>query len=220
MSPKRVRAKVRYVRQFLAARRMHLAIFFDHNARISSDASVDRTKLSNENVVRADLRFSFNVGDIGGDTISRIIGKKLIAPLPVIECGIWPYERTRKREFAEYIIATDAKGQNILHVCDEEALANYFGKNPEAPHFLTPVWFRRDVLRKYYDQPEKYSVEDGYLRCGGLWGLRMDNDLPNHVVVYLGDLGRLAHEEQLYWRVSIFRLPTIKRAKHISNVLS
>lgn len=56
------------------------------------------------------------------------------------------------------------------------------------------------MLRKYYDYPEKYSVEDGYLRCGGLWGLRMDNDLPNHVVVFLGDLGHLAYEEQLYWK--------------------
>jgi hypothetical protein len=72
---------------------------------------------------------------------------------------------------------------------------------------ITPVWFKREVLRKYYDHPEKYSVEDGYLRCGGLWGLRMDNDLPNHVVVYLGDLGRLAYEEQLYWKS--FNIPPV-----------
>lgn len=200
VSAKLVRAKLRYLRQFIAARRLHLAVFFDHNARLSSDTKIDRTKLSNETVVRADLRFSFNVGEIGGDTISRLIGKKIIAPLPVAECGIWPFEKRSARHFAEYIIGTDANNQSVLHVCNEDALANYFGKNPEAPHFLTPVWFRREVLRKYYDQPEKYSVEDGYLRCGGLWGLRMDNNLPNHVVVYLGDLGQLAYEEQLYWK--------------------
>jgi hypothetical protein len=201
VSVKLVRAKLRYIRQFMAARRLHLAIFFDHNARISSDATLDRTKLSRETVVRDDLRFSFSVGDVGGgDTISRLIGKKMIAPLPLAECGIWPFERRSARQFSEFIIGADANGRNVLHICDEEALGNYFGKNPEAPHFLTPVRFRREVLRKYYDHPEKYSVEDGYLRCGGLWGLRMDNDLPNHVVVYLGDLGRLAYEEQLYWK--------------------
>jgi len=57
------------------------------------------------------------------------------------------------------------------------------------------------VLSKYYNDPKKYSVEDGYLRCGSLWGIRIDNNLPDHVAVYLGDIGRdLHHEEQTYWR--------------------
>jgi hypothetical protein len=94
----------------------------------------------------------------------------------------------------------NAEGQNIVHTANEKELSNYFGKNPGAPHYLTPVWFRREVLRKYYEHPEKYSIEDGYLRCGSLWGLSVDNDLPHHVVVYLGDLGHLAYEEQLYWK--------------------
>jgi hypothetical protein len=193
---KSVRAKLRYIRQFMAARRLYLAIYFDHHIRMPPDTAVDGRTLSNETVIRADWRFSFNIGDISGDTISRLTGKKLIAPLPLAKSGIM----TERQQFSEYIIGTDGNGQNVLYTCDEEALANYFGKNPEAPHFLTPVWFRREVLRKYYDHPEKYLVEDGYLRCGGLWGLRMDNDLPNHVVVYLGDLGKLAYEEQLYWK--------------------
>jgi len=71
-----------------------------------------------------------------------------------------------------------------------------------APHYLTPVWFKRDVLVKYYNDPNKFSVEDGYLRCGSLWGLRMDNNPADHVVVYLGDLGRdLDYEEQIYWKL-------------------
>jgi hypothetical protein len=80
-------------------------------------------------------------------------------------------------------------------------LANYFGANPDAPNFLTPVFFRPEVLAKYYADPGKYSVEDGYLRCGSLWGLRMDNDHHDHVVVWLGDLGGdLSESERTYWR--------------------
>jgi hypothetical protein len=200
-SAKLVRAKMRYIRQFMAVRRLYLAVFFYHRAHVPVDMTVAKATLSNETVLRENLRFSFNIGTISsGETFSRLVGKKMITPLSVRECGVWPYEKSRARQFSEYIIATDANGQNVAHVCDEEDLANYFGKNPGAPHFLTPVWFRREVLRKYYDHPEKYSVEDGYLRCGSLWGLRLDNDLPNHVVVYLGDLGRLAYEEQLYWK--------------------
>jgi len=39
------------------------------------------------------------------------------------------------------------------------------------------------------------------LRCSSLWGIQIDNNMPNYVVVYLGDLGRdLHYEEQAYWR--------------------
>jgi len=66
---------------------------------------------------------------------------------------------------------------------------------------LTPVFFRRDVLNKYYANPDLYSVEDGYIRCAGLWGLRLDNDLQEHVMVFLGDLGRdIPLSEAQYWR--------------------
>jgi hypothetical protein len=66
---------------------------------------------------------------------------------------------------------------------------------------LTPVYFRREVLQRYYERPEKYSVEDGYLRCGSLWGLRLDDDHPHHVMVFLGDLGRdLPESERPYWQ--------------------
>ncbi|MEZ5431153.1 MAG: hypothetical protein R3F31_08240 [Verrucomicrobiales bacterium] len=33
------------------------------------------------------------------------------------------------------------------------ALANYFGANPDALNFLTPVFFRPEVLAKYYADP-------------------------------------------------------------------
>jgi hypothetical protein len=199
VAPNEVRAKTRHVRQFLATRQLHLIVFFDHRAEVPTANVTD--VLRNEKVHRSDLRFLFHAGKLElseGRTFSRLLGKKLIAPLPVEECGVWPYET--RRQFTDYIIGVDANGQNVVHTSDEEELANYFGKNPGAPHFLTPVWFRREVLRKYYDHPDKFSVEDGYLRCGGLWGLQMDNDLPDHVVVFLGDLGTLAYEEQLYWK--------------------
>ena len=79
-------------------------------------------------------------------------------------------------------------------------MANFFGKNPEVPQFVTPVFFSKEVLRKYYDDPDIFSIEDGHLRCGGLWGLQIDNHHKDHVIVLLGDLGYLSHDEQLYWR--------------------
>jgi len=63
------------------------------------------------------------------------------------------------------------------------------------------VYFRREVLAKYFAEPERYSVSDGQITCLSLWSCQIDNDLPSHVVVFLGDLGRdLPYEERLHWR--------------------
>lgn len=113
---------------------------------------------------------------------------------------MWPYEE-KDDYFPEFVFSYDDEGEEMRYSCNPDALANFFGANPEAPNYLTPVHFRREVLQKYYDNPEKYSVEDGLLRCSGLWILRMDNDWPDRVVVFLGDLGRdLPKTERDYWR--------------------
>lgn len=50
----------------------------------------------------------------------------------------------------------------------------------------------------YYGEPGKYEVSDGYLACGRYWGLYIDNNLTDYVTVFLGDLGKFAHSEQLH----------------------
>lgn len=129
------------------------------------------------------------------ETSGKIVGKKYVMP------GPFPTKKHEPPEiYQEFIIDADAAGKPVRYTCDPDKLANYFGKNPDAPHYLTPVVFRAEVLAKYYADPGKYSVEDGYLRCGSLWGLRMDNDHTDVVVVFLGDLGRdLSEPERNYW---------------------
>jgi hypothetical protein len=88
-----------------------------------------------------------------------------------------------------------------MHTCNPDELANYFGKNPDAPHYLTPVHFRKEVLHKYYAHPELYTVDDCSLQCAGLWSVRLDTELEDRVVVFLGDIGRdLPSAERDYWR--------------------
>lgn len=210
-----VRIKTRPLRQFLAARRLHLAIYFDWVAFASSYPAGSQEALEAE-VARPDLRYSLRFGDhtLHDSAFSRLLGKRLIPPLALEECGIWPYEEKAKPG-ADFIIGLDQNGKPIEHSCDPEGLSNLFGKNPGAPHFLTPVVFRREVLKKYFDHPEKYEVSDGYLRCAGLWGLRMDNDSDDRVTVFLGDLGEsLGHEEQLHWRSH--NIPPLGDGKDIS----
>ena len=100
----------------------------------------------------------------------------------------------------------DNTGKKTTFTCDESKLANFFGKNVDAPNFLTKVFFKKEVLDRYYGKPSKYSIVDGYLlytRDDGVneWGMPIDNNTVDCVMVYLGDLGKLPNEEQKYWKL-------------------
>lgn len=206
MFNERVEMRLLEVKQFLAMKEMHLASFFD----IVRYSDIDLTEIgpdSASTTFREGLVcYSFHISACDFPIkpehrlFSRLFGKKLIPPLPKGQSGVWPYE-TREKDYEEFIIGIEKNGDLVRYTSDPDRLANYFGANPGAPNYLTPVFFRRQVLAKYYANPEKFSVEDGYLRCGGLWGLMMDNNHPEYVIVFLGDLGStLPHSEQLYWK--------------------
>ena len=200
-----VEMRLRDVREFLRIKEMHLAIFFD----IVRYSAIDPADIGHngESTEYRDgfIRYSFGTSpcfystDSDHKSFSRLCGKKLVPPLPKTEKGWGSSHGQKKHE--DFIIGLDSQGNPILYTSDPKRLANFFGSNPGAPNYLTPVFFRREVLAKYYANPGKYSVEDGYLRCSGLWGLQIDNNHAEYVVVFLGDLGRnLSYSEQLYWK--------------------
>jgi hypothetical protein len=135
----------------------------------------------------------------GKPAFGRLLGKRVIEALPIEKCGVWPYEDVKTYE--AFIIGSHDDGSDAIFTSNPDELADYFGKNAQNPNYLTPVHFRKDVLAKYFEKPSLYSVEDGFLRCGSKWGVRIDNDHEDKVVVFLGDLGRdLPESEQRYWR--------------------
>lgn len=200
-----VTTQLKYLRQFQAAIRWHLAIFVD-SVRYSNialaDVPVDErecVKVSEaarwrRNITRCDFNDAY-------ETFSRVLGKVILPPPPRKKSGVWPFQDQDLQKFASFIIGIDSEGNAVEHTSDPNQLANYFGANPDAPHYLTPVYFRREVLAKYFGEPDRYLVSDGRLTCLSLWSCQIDNDLKSHVVVFLGDLGRdLPYEEQLHWR--------------------
>jgi hypothetical protein len=214
LSDKIIRVKGRLIREFAAAKNMRLAIFFDEHR--FSERSLEDLGIEEYQEVRKGTDFVISIGARSCKELfidknqaqGFLLGKKLIAGLSDFKPSLRGREEMK---FVDFIIGVDADGGEIEHTCDEDKLANYFGKNPGSPQYLTPVFFRKEVLAKYYSQPGKYSVEDGYLRCGGLWGLRMDNNRPKSAMVFLGDLSHLSHTEQLYWRT--FNIPSGKMSR-------
>lgn len=190
------------LRKFCAVKQMALAVYvesFRYSRYTLTELGLSETRME-----EAGYHYRFPLAVVPADTLLDkkfktwglvVGGKKYVLPEPMPSD-----EESDKEQFQEFIIGTDSIGKAILHTCNPGQLANYFGANPGAPNYITPVFFRSEVLLKYYADPGKYSVEDGYLRCGGLWGLRMDNDHADYVVVWLGDLGSdLSESERNYW---------------------
>lgn len=205
VEPQVVKVRLKEVRQFLALKEMHLAVYID-SIRFSPLPINEIDSAEREDNYQGQLvRYSFhamaapNSSRGKHQSCSLLLGKWLIPPFPKERSGKWPYESS-KQEYEEFVIGQDPNGDPVSYSCEPDRLANYFGANPQAPHYLTPVFFRREVLGKYYANPAKYTVGDGGLTCGALWDLRMDNNHERYVIVYLGDLGSLSHTEQLYWK--------------------
>ena len=66
--------------------------------------------------------------------------------------------------------------------------------------FLETVQFRRDVLRPYYDQPAKYTVNESGVSCGHLWSFRVYSTPPGNLSSMIGDFGEeLPEAERIRW---------------------
>lgn len=200
-----VQIRLKELRQYLAIREMHLALFFDV-VRYSPEALSTLNPPERRVLVRNDLmRYELVLGDTtfstdGSTSLSRLIGKKMVAPVPKEQSDFWPYEN-RRSQHAEFIVGVDEAGRSVLHSCNPELLSDTFNDRPGAPDYLTPVFFRREVLGKYYGKPSRYEVRDGRLSCASLWSVQIDSELKDFVVVFLGDLGRdLPYDEQLHWK--------------------
>jgi hypothetical protein len=210
-----IKIKVRLIKEFLAVKKMHLALLFD--LMRFSDKSLKELSLTSHQKIVKDKETIYSIGcrdaddhfNDGRKSIGYLMGKKLITAKKDFVPQLFG---DADKKYVDFIIGVDEDGSEVLHTCDENHLANYFGKNPGSPLFVTPVFFKKDVLIKYYSQPEKYSVEDGYLKCGGMWGLRMDNNHRDFTMVFLGDLGHLSYKEQQYWKH--FNIATAAKISH------
>ena len=218
--------KLKYLINYSAAKQMALLLFYDIRTKIPGSLKDNNLTEFSETVKDNNLFYSIWGNEIRlGETyvFSVLMGKKIIEPNPIERCGYWPFEE--EKQYQDYIIGIDENGNPKTYTSNPDRLANYFGSNPGAPHYLTPVFFKKEVLQKYLSHPELYSINDGHLSCQYLWGMAIDNHHKDCISAYLGDLGRdLPSEEQLYWKsyniVSEEKLSTVKFKRDFLNMFT
>lgn len=191
----RIEVRTPLLKRYMAARQLDAVLFIDTRTSVEYDGDVAAfSDLEFEGRIDNELMYlSRSVGrsPLSNARVGSLVFAKRILPAPPQEtCGIWPWDEDDPADYPEFIIREDEYGKPVKYTCDPDRLANYFGKNPDAPHYLTPVFFKPEVLQRYYDDSDLYTVSDGHLSCAFMWGVKIDNGNPNCVVVFLGDIGR------------------------------
>ncbi|MCD4849689.1 hypothetical protein LN996_02565 [Arthrobacter sp. AK01] len=200
VSGRNVRIRTSFLARFRALKQLDLWLYTEtitHFPALSQDGNFEQFNTKWKNADSAGL----NHVSLRLDYPAALFrAKKYLGPAPIEHCNLWQYE-ARDETYEDFIIGEDEVGRTIKFTCEIDKLGDYFGKNPDAPNYLTPVFFRSEVLQKYYNNPELYTVTEGSVSCKGRWHLRLDNDHGDHVAVFLGDLGGdLPESERQYWR--------------------
>jgi hypothetical protein len=187
-------------RQYLAAKKMSALVQID--TVLKSD---------NEPFDRIDATFKTQWADFSfhvlydesmtrSPAFSRLLGQYVITGLNNIRVPRH-IEREMDRDYPEFVYRVDpATGMHLKHTCDPDLLGTYFDTDNSRLHYLTPIYFRRDVLQPYTSEPTKYEVSSSRLSCLDLWSVEISFNSAGLVEVYLGDIGRdLPADEWGHW---------------------
>src|SRR6185503_2487268 len=94
-------------------------------------------------------------------TFSRLVGKVVVSPPPVKKHGKGPSRDRDSNPEVSFIIGINADGAPREFSSQRDKLSNNFDAKGGAPHYhFTFVYFRREVLSKYYADPDRYYVSD------------------------------------------------------------
>ena len=209
VEPKHVQIRLKEIREWLALKEMYLSIQFrcwERSERSPEELGLNPTDLGQEKsdtwdmLHREDLvcwRHSYK--DVRGiqnyQVDSRLVGKRLIEPLPKSESGCVGFSPPPKRRYVQFIV--NAHGDE--YTCNPDKL-DESSENPGAFSHLDRVHFSKQVLDRYYHESNKYTVKDSSVGTSW-WSMKIDNHDSDKVRVRLGDLCHLPYTEQLHWRV-------------------
>lgn len=134
-------------------------------------------------------------------SMSRLFGQYVLTGQNTARRPRWE-EFHSATEHPSFIYGTHSEtGEHLTHSCDPDQLGTYFDQDNSRLHYLTPIYFKREVLQDYVAEPGRYEVTPFRLSCFNLWGVDISINTAGLVEVYLGDIGsKIPHEAWGHWR--------------------
>lgn len=188
------------LRTFLAASGRELLVQKDHT--LLTNAAIDQFDRVDENHRTAWSNFDWFAmmdDDFAGDSTasSNMMGKYVVEGS--VTARIRRFEqRNAMRNYLEFAYAVHpGTGDLKRHTSNPKMLGDY--ADSSRLHSMTPVYFSRDVLNRYANEPSRYRVTASRIACLDLWGLDISTNTAGLIEVYLGELGSLPEGEQAHW---------------------
>lgn len=195
-----VRVRTDYLQDYLAARDMVLIRQHDHRRHwlelikdlpeSESDGTVVKEKWG---CYTLDVR---NSKKSSTDRFSRLVAKDMVTPYE--RAGTIGGKRQKfkgpTKDYPEFITSKGLDGKEIR-------------QKPDPSDILYPTYFDPRVLKRYYDEPSRYSVGFHAPGMGGVsfldrWSIPIGRNDEGLIVVWLGDLAKagLSYEDIVHWR--------------------
>jgi len=194
-----IKVKLKYLKEFLTYKEMSLIFYFNIKKR-TENILKDRNYL-NETFSLKDMMYNVIIlKDYEDENICTIkyYGKKLIRGFKNRDELIRINDYSP--DYVDFIADVDEYGNSVKFSCNPEKLI-YYNVHKAGISYETRIFFKREVLEKYYRDYKKYSVFEDALKCGNSYKLPFKIENKKYIGVLLGDLGNiLTYDEQLYWK--------------------
>lgn len=186
VEPKRIRIKLKYLKEYIAIRQLHFAVCFDFMRVGNIDISENKIEFIDKDFKGENYIYNHLIRPLDGKFQSWILGKKIISFDPSKSKSYhFDYEN---QVYESFITGYDEEGNEVYQDCS---------KTNEK--YFVVTYFKKDVLNKYYNEPQKYEV-DGWHVKSIFFSLKIDNNNEDYVAVFLIELGYLPYKEQLHWK--------------------
>lgn len=184
-----------YLQDYLAARNMVL-IRQHHYTRLWKEYITDTQEPEENGICCKEDWGCYNLYVSNSqEGFSRLIFKDFVPPdKQAGTVGGNRQAEVQAGDYPEFIIEKKLGGNEI--------------KKRPAPNDLKPVYFNPKVLKKYYEEPKRYSVGFHAPGMGSIsfldkWNIPMGRNDEGLIILWLGDLAKagLSYEEITHWRV-------------------
>jgi hypothetical protein len=184
IEPKLIKIKIKYLREYITMRDMNFVVCYDFMRLLKKIPTDWNIKHKDELIKENDFIYSHLIRDVSDKTQSWVMGKVFIKPNDKKKSH-FDFGESKNESF---IIGIDDEGELIYENCGET----------DGNHFKV-TYFKKEVLNKYYNEPNKYQV-DGFSVGSKFFRLKIDNNVDEYIPVFLTNLRTLPELEQLHWK--------------------